>query len=76
MNLRIVVSGQPIGNYVPDSCSACYEFVAVGELMLLIDDGEYFPTFCLACVDTVMNELGQRRRAIAEVNRPDSTVAS
>ena len=51
-DLKIVVSGQPLGRYKPDGCWTCTEIVPPGRLMVLYDDGEYDPTFCVACIAT------------------------
>jgi hypothetical protein len=73
MELKVVISGQPIGNYTSDGCSACLEIVPVGHAMMLIDDGEYWPTICIPCVGALVDDLNRKGFAIAAKGRPDST---
>lgn len=31
-------------------CSSCREIIKAGEIVLRLNDGEYYPTLCLTCV--------------------------
>ena len=65
MELKIIRSGENVAldgdSYKPTGCASCHEIVPVGDLMLLIDDREYFPTFCVRCVASIVRKLGGQK---------------
>jgi len=63
VKLKVIKSGENVADgdaYAPTSCSQCCENVPAGGLLLLVDDKEYFPTFCVRCTMRACREIADR----------------
>ena len=76
MRLVVVRTFNTAGNPIADGCSACLEITPPGGATLMVDDGEYDPSFCLRCVHTAFEELLRADMATAANSPPGPTAPS
>lgn len=71
--LKVVTSGTvAFGHFTPSGCHACHSIVPDGAPLLLVDDQEYLPTFCVACVSVAVLQLAQHGEPTTEPDKPSA----